>query len=112
MLSGIGPGDHLKEMDIEVKHHLPGVGQNLQDHLEVYVQHKCTKPVSLYKYQWKFPHYMISAGLQWFYNQTGTIIAFVNHLIFYIFYPKLGTPKTMLNVLPLKWRLIVRQGIA
>ena len=35
MLSGVGPGDHLKAMGIPVKHELPGVGGNLQDHLQV-----------------------------------------------------------------------------
>ena len=38
MLSGIGPGDHLKENGIDVIHNLEGVGANLQDHLEVYIQ--------------------------------------------------------------------------
>jgi len=33
MLSGIGPKDHLEEMNIPVVHHAPGVGQNLQDHV-------------------------------------------------------------------------------
>ena len=37
MLSGIGPQDHLAEMGVEVKQSLEGVGQNLQDHLETYV---------------------------------------------------------------------------
>jgi hypothetical protein len=32
MLAGIGPGDHLQDLGIEVRHHLPGVGRNLQDH--------------------------------------------------------------------------------
>lgn len=39
MLSGIGNGDDLKQLGIPVLLHLPGVGYNLQDHLEVYVQH-------------------------------------------------------------------------
>jgi choline dehydrogenase len=39
MLSGIGNGDDLKELGIPVLLHSPGVGYNLQDHLEVYVQH-------------------------------------------------------------------------
>ena len=38
MLSGIGPSNHLKENGIEVIHNLEGVGANLQDHLEVYIQ--------------------------------------------------------------------------
>jgi choline dehydrogenase len=42
------PGKLLKGLDIEVVHDLPGVGQNLQDHLEMYLQYACTQPVSLY----------------------------------------------------------------
>lgn len=47
MLSGIGPAAHLKEHGIEVVHDLPGVGQNLQDHLEVWMQHRCNQPITL-----------------------------------------------------------------
>jgi choline dehydrogenase len=50
MLSGIGPGAHLAEHGIEVVADRPGVGRNLQDHLEIYVQMAATQPVSLYKY--------------------------------------------------------------
>lgn len=46
-VSGIGDPATLKAAGIDVLHDLPGVGANLQDHLEVYVQHACTKPVSL-----------------------------------------------------------------
>lgn len=46
-VSGIGNSDHLRAVGVEPVHHLPGVGENLQDHLEVYVQHSCTQPVSL-----------------------------------------------------------------
>ncbi|MEV4563146.1 choline dehydrogenase [Nonomuraea sp. NPDC049419] len=45
-LSGVGPRALLEPLGVEVVHDLPGVGENLQDHLEVYVQHACTKPVS------------------------------------------------------------------
>ncbi len=48
MLSGIGPADHLNAHDIVVVNDLPGVGENLQDHLEIYVQYTCKKPVSIY----------------------------------------------------------------
>merc|ERR1711935_1026094 len=54
MLSGIGNADGLKALDIPVVAHVPGVGQNLQDHLEIYVVQKCKKPVTLLKDQ-KFP---------------------------------------------------------
>ncbi|MGG2395430.1 choline dehydrogenase [Pseudomonas sp. SH1-B] len=46
--SGVGPAALLNELDIPLVHELPGVGQNLQDHLEMYLQYACTKPVSLY----------------------------------------------------------------
>ena len=46
-LSGIGNAEHLNKLGIETVHHLPGVGENLQDHLEVYVQFQCKEPVSL-----------------------------------------------------------------
>jgi choline dehydrogenase len=46
-VSGVGPSGLLREVGIPVVHDLPGVGANLQDHLEVYVQHACTQPVSM-----------------------------------------------------------------
>lgn len=71
MLSGIGPGKHLKDLGINVKVDLPGVGQNLQDHLEMYVQYSCKEKITLYSYQWKFPHIMVKAGTEWFLKKTG-----------------------------------------
>ncbi|XP_033755356.1 LOW QUALITY PROTEIN: uncharacterized protein LOC117338208 [Pecten maximus] len=71
MLSGVGNADELKALDIPVVQHLPGVGENLQDHLEVYVQEACKLPITLYSAQWKFPHNMIRIGLQWFLTQKG-----------------------------------------
>ena len=46
-LSGVGDAEHLRGVGVEPVHHLPAVGEQLQDHLEVYVQHACTQPVSL-----------------------------------------------------------------
>ena len=46
-VSGIGNSEDLSKVGITPVHHLPGVGENLQDHLEVYVQHSSTQPVSL-----------------------------------------------------------------
>ena len=45
--SGIGPAVNLAQADVPVLHDLPGVGQNLQDHLEVYFQYRCLEPISL-----------------------------------------------------------------
>ncbi|SEO94726.1 choline dehydrogenase [Salinihabitans flavidus] len=50
MLSGIGPAAHLAEHGIEVIADRPGVGQNLQDHLELYVQMASSQPITLYRY--------------------------------------------------------------
>ena len=68
-LSGIGDAEFLRSVGVEPVHHLPGVGQNLQDHLEVYVQHACTLPVSLnpnLKF-WKRPF----IGAQWLFLRSG-----------------------------------------
>ena len=51
LLSGIGAAAELTELGIQVTADLPGVGRNLQDHLEIYVQHACTQPISLYRAQ-------------------------------------------------------------
>uniref|UniRef100_A0A1I7U5I6 Doublecortin domain-containing protein n=1 Tax=Caenorhabditis tropicalis TaxID=1561998 RepID=A0A1I7U5I6_9PELO len=72
MLSGVGPAEHLRAHEIPLVADLPGVGQNLQDHLEIYVQQESTKPVTLYNQSsWKFPHNMIKIGVEWFTNRTG-----------------------------------------
>ncbi len=47
MLSGIGPADHLRALSLPVTADLPGVGENLQDHLSVAVAYECKQPVSL-----------------------------------------------------------------
>ncbi len=46
-ISGIGPVEVLKKAGVEVVHDLPGVGENLQDHLEVYFQFRCKEPITL-----------------------------------------------------------------
>ncbi|MGY8872301.1 MAG: choline dehydrogenase [Pseudomonadales bacterium] len=46
-LSGVGPAKVLKEAGVELVHDLPGVGENLQDHLEVYFQYHCKQPITL-----------------------------------------------------------------
>ncbi|MBN3311239.1 CHDH protein, partial [Amia calva] len=76
MLSGIGNADDLKKLDIPVVAHLPGVGSNLQDHLEIYVQQECTQPITLYKAQQPIP--MVKIGLEWLLKFTG--YGATNHL--------------------------------
>jgi choline dehydrogenase len=69
MHSGIGPAKHLKEVGVEIVKDLPGVGQNLQDHLEVYFQMSSSKPVSLYRYWSLFGKAWV--GLQWLTSKSG-----------------------------------------
>ncbi|MAG76734.1 MAG: choline dehydrogenase [Colwelliaceae bacterium] len=74
-LSGIGGREVLENAGIEVKHELPGVGQNLQDHLEFYFQYKCKQPITL---NGKLG--LISKGLigaQWLLSKSG--LGVTNH---------------------------------
>uniref|UniRef100_A0A8D0YSW8 Glucose-methanol-choline oxidoreductase N-terminal domain-containing protein n=1 Tax=Sus scrofa TaxID=9823 RepID=A0A8D0YSW8_PIG len=69
MLSGVGNADDLKKLGIPVVCHLPGVGQNLQDHLEVYIQQACTHPITLHSAQ--KPLRKVQIGLEWLWRFTG-----------------------------------------
>ncbi|MFO1068579.1 MAG: choline dehydrogenase [Geminicoccaceae bacterium] len=69
MLSGIGPAEHLRGHGIPVVHDLPGVGANLQDHVELYVQYACTQPVTLMPAM--KPQNMVKIGAEWMLTGTG-----------------------------------------
>ena len=69
LLSGIGPAAELKSKGITVVANRPGVGKNLQDHLELYIQMASKKPVSLYKF-WN-PIGKAWVGLRWFISKSG-----------------------------------------
>ncbi|MAB04584.1 MAG: choline dehydrogenase [Rhodobacteraceae bacterium] len=69
MLSGIGPAAHLAEHGIEVVADRPGVGQNLQDHLELYIQAAASRPVSLFKY-WNLLG-KAYVGARWLFTKSG-----------------------------------------
>ena len=69
MLSGIGPADDLKALDVPVVADLPGVGRNLQDHLEIIVRHECKLPVSIDPVM--TPLGKLSAGLRWLWSREG-----------------------------------------
>lgn len=68
-LSGIGKADELAAFKIPVVHDLPGVGENLQDHLEVYIQYACRQPVSMFPALrwWNKPW----IGFQWLFLRKG-----------------------------------------
>ncbi len=67
--SGIGPGRLLRENNIDVITNRPGVGANLQDHLEVYFQIACTQPITLYKHLNLVSKALI--GARWLFFKSG-----------------------------------------
>ncbi|MGE8675995.1 MAG: choline dehydrogenase [Achromobacter kerstersii] len=67
--SGVGPGALLRDVGVPMLHELPGVGANLQDHLELYVQYECKLPVSLAP-SLKL-HNQAKIGAQWLFMGTG-----------------------------------------
>jgi choline dehydrogenase len=68
-LSGVGNADELRALGVDVVQAIPGVGEHLQDHLEVYVQHSCTQPVSVAPglKLWRKPF----IGAQWLFFRSG-----------------------------------------
>jgi choline dehydrogenase len=68
-LSGVGAANELGPLGLDVVNDLPGVGENLQDHLEVYVQHSCKQPVSM------APYFAMKrrpkVGLEWLLRKSG-----------------------------------------
>jgi len=69
MVSGVGPEKHLSNLGIKIIKDLPGVGKNLQDHLEIYVQHKCKTSDTLYSATKLFNKLIL--GVQWFLFKSG-----------------------------------------
>ena len=69
MLSGIGDANHLKDKGIDIVNDVKGVGKNLHDHLETYIQQECKTPNSLYTYTKLIPK--VLAGIQWFLFKSG-----------------------------------------
>ena len=69
MLSGIGPAEHLTEHGIKVVADRPGVGQNLQDHMELYFQQESLKPITLYSKLNLFSKALI--GAEWLFFKSG-----------------------------------------
>ncbi len=101
-LSGVGDPDHLGELGISTVANVPGVGENMQDHLEVYIQYACTQPVSMQPHlaKWRMPW----IGLQWLFR-TGP--AATNHFeagAFVKSNPDERYPNLMFHFLPIAIR--------
>ena len=71
MQSGIGPADHLRAVGVPVLHDLPGVGANLQDHLDLFVIAECTGDHTYDKYN--RPHHAAWAGVQYLLLKNGPV---------------------------------------
>ncbi|HVD53062.1 MAG TPA: GMC oxidoreductase, partial [Propionibacteriaceae bacterium] len=98
LLSGIGPGDELRALSIPVEHDLPGVGKNLQDHMDVYLT-AVTTPVS-YNASDR-PDKAVLAGLQYITTKTGPITASVCEAgMFVRSGPDVATPDIQMHALP------------
>ncbi|MGZ5295233.1 MAG: choline dehydrogenase [Actinomycetota bacterium] len=68
-LSGVGNASELEALGVPVVHDLPGVGEHLQDHLEVYIQYACTQPVSVAPYmKWRWRPLI---GAEWLFLRKG-----------------------------------------
>jgi choline dehydrogenase len=99
-LSGVGPAAELKAHGIDVVHDLPGVGENLQDHLEFYFQYEATKPVTLYSSMNPLAKAMI--GARWLLRRDG--LGATNHFEscgFIRSRPGIAYPDIQYHMLPL-----------
>jgi choline dehydrogenase len=99
-LSGIGSPDHLRELGVTLRHALPGVGENLNDHPDVVIQHRCKQPVTLYPVTRAPRKYL--TGLRWFLTKDGP--AATNHFeagAFIRSQPGIEHPDLQLTFMPL-----------
>ncbi|MEO1250497.1 MAG: GMC family oxidoreductase N-terminal domain-containing protein, partial [Pseudomonadota bacterium] len=99
MLSGIGPGAHLRAHGIEVRHDLPGVGQGLQDHFQARTVNKCPRPATMNAIQhslWR----KAAAGLHWAAQRSGPLTVGAGQLgIFARTRPELEAPDVQLYLI-------------
>jgi choline dehydrogenase len=98
-LSGIGPGALLQRHGIPVAHDLPGVGENLHDHLQIRCQYRCTEPITMNDLlgstlkQWR-------AGVQWVLTRKGPLTLAAGHAgVFYRTDPSLEVPDAQIHLI-------------
>ena len=81
LLSGIGPGDEIKAAGVTLRHELPGVGRNLQDHCGGLIQSRCLKPMTYHRY--RNPFHLLGAVWDLYVNARGPLSVFpMNALAF------------------------------
>ena len=99
MLSGIGDPAKLAEHGIDCHHALPGVGQNLQDHVGSYVQHRCLKPITYYNL--KNPIKLAGAIASYVFGGGGPLSVFpMNAMAFLKSRPDLERPDIQYYLVP------------
>ena len=103
MLSGLGPAKELRAHGIEVVKDIPGVGNDLNDHLSVSVRHSCPLPVSLKK--WDRPFGRLRVGLRWLFSKSGVAASNLWEASGFV-RTKVGVrwPDVQLDFLPLAYR--------
>jgi len=77
LLSGVGPGAHLAAFGVPVVHDLPGVGENLQDHLQLRLLFRCSKPITTnddLASWWR----SLKIGLKWLLTRKGPLAIGIN----------------------------------
>ncbi len=100
-LSGLGDGEALRKLGIEVQHHLPGVGTNLQDHLQIRAVYRTTKPITLND-EVNNPLRKILMGIEYALFRTGPLTMGASQVaVFTSTRPELETPDIQFHVQPL-----------
>jgi choline dehydrogenase-like flavoprotein len=97
--SGIGPADHLRAVGVDVTHDLPGVGRNLQDHVDVFMIYELTGPHSYDRY--KKLHWQALAGLQYLLFRNGPVTSNIAEggMCWYGSRPERGLPEIQYHFL-------------
>jgi len=110
LLSGIGSGDHLRRLGIPVVHDLPGVGQNLHDHLNVQVITRCSRPIT-YDH-WDRPLPFLKQAIEFLLFNTGRATSNLSEgAAFLRSNPEAISPDIQLHFLPLIWRDCGREHV-
>ena len=100
-LSGIGPGALLRQHGIETIHDLPGVGANLQDHLQVKCMYRCHRPITIND-DTRYLHRRIAMALRFALFRTGPMTISAGQVgVFARTRPELETPDVQVHFLPL-----------
>ncbi|HEX5612581.1 MAG TPA: choline dehydrogenase [Burkholderiales bacterium] len=104
-LSGVGPASLLEKFDIPAVCDLPGVGENLQDHLQLRVMYKCTRPITTnddLASWWR----SMKIGMQWVFTRTGPLAIGINQgALFTRVLPESKTPDVQFHVATLSAEL-------